>query len=65
MNIWVTAYLANKMNLTEKQIHEMPFYKVLLYTHAFTVMDGSNTAWAHADVPKIDIQELNQLIEIE
>jgi len=53
------------MNLTEKQIHEMPFYKVLLYTHAFTVMDGSNTAWAHADVPKIDIQELNQLIEIE
>ena len=53
------------MNLTEKQIHEMPFYKVLLYTHAFTVMDGANTAWSHADTPKIDINELNELIEIE
>jgi hypothetical protein len=53
------------MHLNEKQIHEMPFYKVLLYTHAYTVMDGVNTAWTHADAEKIDLDELNNLIDTE
>ena len=33
--------------------------------HAYTVMDGTNTEWQHADAPKIDIDELNELIEID
>lgn len=52
------------MHLTEQQINEMPFYKVLLYSHALSVMDGANTDWANADAatPKLNVTELNNLI---
>lgn len=64
MTVWLTAYLANKMNMTEKEVHSMPFYKVLLYSHAFQVLDGAETDWAECDasIPKIELNELNDLI---
>lgn len=66
MMIWLTAYLANKMHLTEREVHSMPFYKVLLYSHAFSVMDGAETTWANADAatPKLEVEELNNLMEL-
>ena len=53
------------MHLTEEEIHSMPFYKVLLYSHAFSVMDGAETEWQNADAatPKMELEELNDLIK--
>lgn len=66
MMIWLTAYLANKMNLTEQQIHQMPFYKVLLYFHAYCVIDGNNTKWSCADAAtkKLNDENMNELLDM-
>lgn len=52
------------MHLTESEVQSMPFYKVLLYSHALSVMDGAETEWLNADAatPKIELDELEQLI---
>ena len=48
----------------EEEINSMPFYKVLLYSHALSVMDGAETEWANADAatPKIELNEIENLI---
>lgn len=67
MTVWLIAYLGSKMNLTEKEIINMPFYKVLLYSHALQVLDGAETTWSNADAstPKLDLDSLDTFIEEE
>lgn len=52
------------MHLKEEEINAMPFYKVLLYSHALSVMDGAETEWANADAatPKVKLNEIENLI---
>lgn len=48
----------------EQEIQRLPFYKVLLYLHAYNVLEGSNTEWLNADATALELTTVDELDKI-
>lgn len=65
MLTFLAACLAKNTGWNEDYILKMPFFKVLLYTHIYNILNGAITDWASVDASEkpITVEEVKSYLD--